>query len=175
VLYDLIDSLSGDFSISTLCTVLGASRTAYYRYKRGGSYRPTARREEKKLLVERVFGEHKRRYGSRRIVAELRDQGYPVGRHQVRSLMKTSGLRPIQPKSFVPRTTDSTHGKGIAGRPVPPNLLLDQPPPEAPDRVWVSDITYLPLAGGGWCYLASWMDGSGHPVVHQEDSGLAGG
>ena len=46
---------------------------------------------------------------------------------------------------------------------MPPNLLLDQPPPTAPDQVWqgrlaVSDITYIPLVGGGWCYLASWMD-----------------
>ena len=153
MLYDLIDSLSGEFAVSTLCTVLGASRTAYYRYKRGGSYQPTDRREEKKLLVERVFGQHKRRYGSRRIVAELQDEGHDIGRYQVRSLMKASELRSIQPKSFVPRTTDSTHGKGYW-----PNLLLDQPLPVAPDRVWVSDITYLPLADGGWCYLASWMD-----------------
>lgn len=41
---------------------------------------------------------------------------------------------------------------------MPPNLLLDQAPPEAPDQVWVSDITYLALVDGGWCYLASWMD-----------------
>jgi len=153
VLYDLVDSLSNEFAVSTLCSVLEVGRTAYYRYKRGGSYQPTARREEKKLLVERVFSEHKRRYGSRRITAELRERGHEVGRHQVRSLMKVSGLRPIQPKSFVPRTTDSTHGRGYW-----PNLLLDQPPPTAPDQVWVSDITYLPLADGGWAYLASWMD-----------------
>ncbi|MFB9292488.1 IS3 family transposase [Persicitalea jodogahamensis] len=95
--------------------MLGASRTAYYRYRRGGSYQPTARREEKKLLVESVFGEHKRRYGSRRITAELRERGHELGRYQVRSLMKASGLRPIQPKSFVPRTTDSTHKRGYCG------------------------------------------------------------
>lgn len=153
MLYELIDSLSNEFSVNTLCSVLGASRTAYYRYKRGGSYRPTEGREEKKLLVESVFSQHKRRYGSRRIVAELCEQGHAIGRHQVRSLMKSSGLRPIQPKSFVPRTTDSAHGKGYW-----PNLLLNQPPPTAPDQVWVSDITYLPLVGGEWAYLATWMD-----------------
>lgn len=153
MLYELIGSLSGEFSVSELCLVLGASRTAYYRYKRGSSYQPTVRREEKKELVEKVFWAHKRRYGSRRIVAELQDEGHSIGRHQVRSLMKASGLRPIQPKSFVPRTTDSAHTKGYWS-----NLLLDQPPPTAPDQVWVSDITYLPLADGEWAYLASWMD-----------------
>ena len=115
MLYDLIDTLSSEFAVSTLCSVLGGSRTAYYRYKRGGSYQPTVRREEKKLLVERVFDQHKRRYGSRRIVAELQDEGHAIGRHQVRSIMRFSGLRPIQPKSFVPRTTDSSHGKGYCG------------------------------------------------------------
>lgn len=115
MLYDLVDSLSSDFAVSTLCSVLGASRTAYYRYKRGGSYQPTTGREEKKGLVERVFKVHKRRYGSRRIVAELQDEGHAIGRYQVRSLMKFSGLVSIQPKSFVPRTTDSSHGKGYCG------------------------------------------------------------
>ena len=63
---------------------------------------------------------------------------------------------------------------------MPPNLLLDQPPPTAPDHVWhgrlaVSDITYLPLGGGGWFYLASCRAACADGFVHQEDSGLAGG
>lgn len=101
--------------METLCAVLGVSRTAYYRYKRGQSYQPTAEKQTKKQLVEQVFWAHKRRYGSRRIVAELQEQGHRVGRQQVRSLMKVADLQSIQPKSFVPRTTDSTHGKGYCG------------------------------------------------------------
>jgi len=67
--------------------------------------------------------------------------------------MKSADLQPIQPKSFVPRTTDSTHNKGYW-----PNLLLDLPFPTAPNLVWVSDITYLVLANGEWAYLGAWMD-----------------
>lgn len=74
--------------------------------------------------------------------------------------MKESGLQSIQPKSFVPRTTDSTHGKGYW-----PNLLLGQPLPLEPDLVWVSDITYLPLINGEWAYLGSWMDLFSRKVV----------
>ena len=139
--------------METLCAVLGVSRTAYYRYKRGHSYQPTLAKQDKTQLVEQVFRAHKRRYGSRRIVAELQQQGYQIGRHQVRALMKLADLQPIQPKSFVPRTTDSTHGKGYW-----PNLLLDQPMPLAPNLVWISDITYLPLVNGQWAYLGGWLD-----------------
>ena len=110
-------------------------------------------KQRQQQLVEQVFHEHKRRYGSRRIVAELQQQGYQIGRHQVRTLMKLADLQPIQPKSFVPRTTDSTHGKGYW-----PNLLLDQPLPLAPNLVWISDITYLPLVNGEWAYLGGWLD-----------------
>ena len=59
----------------------------------------------------------------------------------------------LQPKSYVPRTTDSTHGQRCA-----PNRLLDQPKPNQANRVWVSDITYLPLADGSWAYLCAFQD-----------------
>lgn len=67
--------------------------------------------------------------------------------------MKLAGLQSIQLKSFVPRTTDITHGKGYW-----PNLLLDQPFPQKPNLIWVSDITYLSLSNGEWAYLSAWMD-----------------
>ncbi|WP_157816107.1 IS3 family transposase [Spirosoma pollinicola] len=116
--------------------MLKVSRTAYYRYLRGDSYQLTSEKAEYQQLVEQTFAKHKRRYGSRRITAELQEKGHSVGRCQVRTLMKLVGLQAIQPKSFVPRTTDSTHGRGYW-----PNLLLNQPLPKAPNLVWVSDIS----------------------------------
>ena len=151
--YELVKCLAEDFSVETLCLVLGLSRTAYYRYLRGASYQLNAEKENNQQLVEQVFAKHKRRYGSRRIMAELKDNGYLIGRYQVRAIMRRVGLQAIQPKSFVPRTTDSRHGKGYW-----PNLLLGQTLPTAPNLVWVSDITYLPLVNGEWAYLATWMD-----------------
>lgn len=99
------------------------------------------------------FGEHRRRYGSRRLLSELQEQGYAVGRHQLRRLMKAEGLQAIQPRSFIPRTTDSRHSG-----PFSPNLLLGMDFPNAPGKVLVGDITYIPLAGSEWGYLAAWMD-----------------
>ena len=48
--------------------------------------------------------------------------------------------------------------RAVAGPPVRPNLLLGQPMPVAPNLIWVSDITYLPLVNGEWAYLGAWMD-----------------
>lgn len=75
-------------------------------------------------------------------------------RHKVRRLMRQNGLRAIQPRSFVPRTTDSR-----ATRKPAENLLLQgQARPSAPNRVLVGDPAYLPLKSGKWAYLATWQD-----------------
>ncbi len=99
-----------------------------------------------------MFWDHKRRYGTRRIVSELSDIGISVGRERVGSILRRNNLRAIQPKSYVPRTTTSSkYGRS-------PNLLLNREPPTKPNEVWVGDITYLPMSDGDWSYLASWMD-----------------
>ena len=94
-----------------------------------------------------------KRYGSRRIKESLRQKGIRIGRRKVVEIMRKEGLRAIQPPRFIPRTTDSKHGKRVCD-----NLLLNQPKPDHPDAVWVSDITYMPLKTGKWAYLCIWMD-----------------
>jgi len=133
------------------------SRSAYYGYVQGSTYVESA---EKRILlkeVKEIFDKHKRRYGSRRIREELRDKGYGIGIYQVKGLMRVQALKAIQPKSFVPRTTQSHPSMRRS-----PNLLLDQENlPTAPGQVAVGDITYLPSVEYGyecWLYLAVWMD-----------------
>jgi transposase InsO family protein len=67
--------------------------------------------------------------------------------------MKQQGLRAIQPKSFVPKTTNSRHSLGYS-----PNLLMEAPDPINTNELWVGDITYVPLRDGSFCYLAVLMD-----------------
>ncbi len=69
---------------------------------------------------------------------------------KTQSLISYSAL-----KVCTPRTTDSRHGKLVA-----PNLLLTLPLPVAPDKVWVGDITYIPLVNGGAAvtWLPGWID-----------------
>jgi transposase InsO family protein len=66
-----------------------------FRYLRGDSYQLTPEKTEYQQLIEQTFNKHKRRYGSRRITAELQQKGHSVGRHQVRTLMKKAGLQAI--------------------------------------------------------------------------------
>ena len=104
--------------------------------------------------LKEVFWQHRRRYGSRRLHAELQAEGKRIGRHKVRRLMKEEGLQALRGKSFVPQTTDSRHSLRMS-----PNLLGDrQLPPTKPNEVIVGDITYLPLQDGGFVYLATWED-----------------
>lgn len=133
--------------------MLNISRSAYYAYQVGESHRLAEEKEKLRLAMIDSFAEHRRRYGSRRLLTELQEKGHEVGRHQLRRLMKQAGLQAIQPRSFIPRTTDSRHNG-----PFSPNLLLGMDFPIVPGRVLVGDITYVPLAGSNWAYLAAWMD-----------------
>jgi transposase InsO family protein len=100
-----------------------------------------------------TFREHKRRYGSRRISKSLGNKGEKASRYKVSKTLRQYGLKAIQPRSFVPKTTNSRHTYQIS-----PNLLLDRPKPGKPNEIWVGDITFIPLSGGNWCYLSVFMD-----------------
>jgi transposase InsO family protein len=111
-------------------------------------------------LVRAIFHRHRRRYGTRRIVEELRDMNRVCGRRRVAKLLKIQGLKAIQPKSFKPRTTESRHRLGYS-----PNLLLDLDEAAGVDQLWVGDITYIPVDGGKFSYLATLMDRFSRRIV----------
>ncbi len=141
------------FPTATLCEVLEVHRSRYYAWRRGSQSRRAREDADLKPLIREIFWEHKRRYGARRIAQELpsRRKCCDVGR--VGRLLREMGLKAIQPKSYRPRTTDSRHRLGYS-----PNLLLESSPPDGINEVWVGDITYVPLRGGDFLYLAMLMD-----------------
>ena len=67
--------------------------------------------------------------------------------------MKQMNLVAIQPRSFKPRTTQSRHTLGYN-----PNLLIEVSKPTAINRIWVADITYIPVKNSRFAYLALIMD-----------------
>ena len=153
-------------SVVALCAALDIPRAAYYRWASDSAAAAAAavaaqrRRQEITRLTLQQFNRHKRRYGTRRMVPELAELGYRVGRDQVRAIYRQFGLQAIQPKSFVPKTTQPHPNRRRS-----PNLLLEAPPPMLPDRLWVGDITYLPMQDGGFCYMASFQDGCSRTIV----------
>ena len=148
------------FPTIVVCDVLEVSRAAYYAWQAGS--RSDRQQEEEVIipLVRALFWKHRRRYGARRLASDLADLGQRCSPRRVARIMKDQNLRAIQPKSFVPKTTNSRHGLGYS-----PNLLLDAAAPTKINELWVGDITYIPLHGGSFCYLAMLMDRYSRSVV----------
>jgi transposase InsO family protein len=134
-----------------MCKVLRVSPSAYYAWRK----RPESvcKRENKALIprVREIHVQMRESYGSRRMADELCKRGVECGRDRARTLMRLADVRVKQKKKFRV-TTDSNHSL-----PVAPNLLDRQFDVSAPNRVWVSDITYV-WTVTGWLYLATVMD-----------------
>jgi len=156
--YQHIAQRAGQVPVRQLCQVLRVAPAAYYAWRHRRQL-PVAE-SVWHVAVREAFIHHSQRYGTRRLRAEVQAQGHAVGRWRIRRVLKAHGLRAQQPRSFVPRTTDSDPAVRAA-----PNRLLGQPAPTTPNRVWVGDITYLPRQGGGWLYLAVWLDRCSRKIV----------
>jgi transposase InsO family protein len=125
------------------------NRSAYYAYAKRQTFRESSLKTGCAVGIKECFEFHRRRYGSRRIAAELK-----IGRATVQKVMRRENLRAIQAKQFRAQTTDSKHGLPICA-----NLLRDQANvPKGKGEVFVGDITYLRLRDGKFCYLACLQD-----------------
>lgn len=155
-----MEILSAEFPVRRICEVISICYSSYYAWRRKETYRLSSLKTRYAEQVKVVFEEHRSRYGAVRISKELASQGIRIGRYQTRTLMKKQGLVAIQPKSFVPKTTDSNHSLGRSD-----NLLLDRQSPSRPNEVYVGDITYISMSDGTWMYLATWQDQYSRMIV----------
>ena len=140
--------------IRTLCQALEVSPSGYYDWCQR-QIQPGPRARENAQLLEQIIRLHqdsRETYGSPRIQAELAKVGRAHGRHRIARLMRQQGLCGRAKGRFRVRTTDSDHDQ-----PISPNRLAQLPPPNAPNQIWVGDITYISTAEG-WLYLAGIMD-----------------
>ena len=152
--YVVITAHRDSYAVCLMCAALGVSESGYYAAQhRAASPRHVA---DARLRVEirATYAKSHRRYGAPRIHRELRAAGVHVAKKRVARVMREEGLVARARRRFV-RTTDSTHGA-----PVSPNILARRfavVDVAACDRVWVSDITYVPTRAG-WLYLAVVLD-----------------
>lgn len=140
-----------NYSILKMCRILDVSRSGYYQWCKRGESHHKKRDHELKEKILHVFNKYKRRYGSPRIHDELRDMGIRCSKKRVERLMGELGIK-ARHKRLFRVTTNSKHNY-----PVAPNLLNRQFEVDAPNRVWVADITYIRTFEGR-LYLATVMD-----------------
>ena len=159
--YACIKAHRDGFDITLMCRVLQVSRSGFYAWEN----RPLserARTDQRLRLQIRVSHNRSRgRYGSPRIHEDLKEQGERTSKKRVARLMREEGLCGKQRRKYR-TTTNSRHAHPIAE-----NVLDRQFGPaqvKGPDRVWVSDITYVPTREG-WLYLAIVLDLAARVIV----------
>lgn len=140
------------FAIEKMCKVLKVSRSGYYEWlRREPSVRST---ENKKILlsINQIYNESKGRYGSPKITKVLACRGINVSRPRVARIMQSANIKSITRKKYRVTTTDSKHNFPIAENHLNRDFRV-----QSPDKVWVSDITYI-KTNQGWLYLTVIID-----------------
>jgi putative transposase len=139
------------YPLPPLCRVLNVSASGYYSWVE----RPISRwaREEARLEIEikAAHRQNRRVYGAEKLQQDLVEHDISVGICRIKRIKRKLGLRCKQKRQFK-ATTNSNHKL-----PVAENILNQQFKVETPDKVWVSDITYIP-PDEGWLYLAGHKD-----------------
>ncbi len=147
--------MQGSLSIERMCYLAQVSRASFYRSL--AEQMPQEEEMELRGAIQEIAVEHRRRYGYRRITAELRRRGMRVNHKRVLRMMKEDNLLAVQPRAFI-QTTDSQHEWDIylnlAGR-----MKLT-----GVDQLWVADITYIRLKAE-FVYLAVILDVFSRKVV----------
>jgi putative transposase len=161
VIYALVEAQKANHKVSTMCRVLKVSKSGYY----GWSHRPPSARAKADATlaerIERVHRDSRETYGAPRVHAELRSLGVRCGRKRVARLMREAGLVGCGGRRRKVRTTRPGTAERVSAV---PDLVKRNFAPEAPNRLWVADITYA-RSWEGWLYLAFVLDAYSRKVV----------
>jgi len=145
-------------SIVRLCGVLDVSPSGYYAWRRRGR---SVRAEQDRALTPRITAIHRASrgtYGAPRIHAELAEGGVRVGRKRVARLMREAQVHGVSRRRRVRTTVRAAHA------PVATDLVQRAFRADAPNQLWVADITYVPT-GRGFLYLAVVLDAWSRRIV----------
>jgi putative transposase len=154
-----VNANQADAKVATMCRVLGVSTSGYYAWCERA---PSATAMANAVLVERirqVHAESHHTYGMPRVRAELIDQGVQVSRKRVARLMRSNGIRGISRRRGFTVTTRRDKRQDNA-----PDLVQRQFDADAPNRLWVADMTYVPT-WAGFIFLAVVLDAWSRRVV----------
>ena len=149
--YRFMEAHRGEHRVEKMAGNLGVTRSGFYAWLRRGRAVRQAADEDLRDLIEGIQQEVHYRYGSPRMTRELRRRGRRVGHNRVARLMHHGKLGARRRKAYRV-TTKSNHSHAVAE-----NLLQRLFRVSAANRVWASDITYIPTAEG-WMYLCVVLD-----------------
>jgi transposase InsO family protein len=147
--------LQGSLSIERMCQLVPVSRRSFYRSLK--EQRPAEEATEVRSVIQQIALEHRRRYGYRRITAELRRRGMQVNHKRVVRIMRKDNLLALQPKCFKV-TTNSNHNFEIYLN------LAARMKLTGINQLWVADITYIRLRTE-FVYLAVVLDAFSRRVI----------
>jgi len=150
--------MQGSLSIERMCYLAQVSRAGFYRSL--SEQMPVEEEMEVRSAIQRIAVEHRRRYGYRRITAELRRRGMLVNHKRVARIMREDNLLAVQPRAFVV-TTDSHHQLEVYLN------LASRMKLTGINQLWVADITYIRLHRE-FVYLAVILDSFSRKVVGWE-------
>ena len=145
------------YPIVTTCRLLGVSTSGYYAWAKR---RPSPRAQRDAALSAEIRAAHvasRGTYGAPRIHAELAAKDICLGRKRVTRLMREAGLAGVSRRKFAVTTV---RGDGRQA----PDLVERNFAAEAPDRLWVADMTYIPTRAG-FLYLAVVLDAFSRRIV----------
>jgi len=142
-----------------MCKVLNVTRSGYYAWRKRPLSKHEQSNQELLVMIQKVFQTSRRTYGSPRIHAYLRRNGWICGHNRVARLMRIHKIVARTRHRRYPITTQRQPGAIPA-----PNLLNRNFSAEWPNQKWVTDITYIDTAEG-WLYLASVLDLYSRKVV----------
>jgi putative transposase len=147
--------MQGSLSIDRMCYLARVSRAGFYRSLT--EQIPAEEEMEVRAAIHSIVVAHRRRYGYRRITAELRRQGMNVNHKRVARIMREDNLLALQPRAFVV-TTDSNHELEVYLN------LAKRMKLTGINQLWVADITYIRLKTE-FVYLAVILDMFSRKVV----------
>ena len=128
--------MQGNLGIERMCQLARVSRAGFYRYLQEKT--PVQEDMEVRATIQQIVLEHRRRYGYRRVSAELRRRGMLANHKRVARIMREDNLLAVQPRQFVV-TTDSNHELEVYLN------LAYRMKLTGIDQLWVADITYIRL------------------------------
>ena len=140
------------------CRALGVSRSWFYKHEDAALPPRAARHEQLRAEVKRLFAAHEGKYGSPRITADLRDEGWAVSKNTVAAVMRELGLAARRKKK---RKATTRPGKG---RWRAPDLVKRDFPAQQVNVKWCGDGTEIPT-GEGKLHLASVLDVASRRVL----------